>query len=78
MSRRLRARVASMAVPADFAADHWFWDEESAPRFVGVVRHGYLRMLRYSASGQRIITGIIGPGGLVGGISGGRRGNGLA
>ncbi len=77
LSKRLHARVAASAVPVTQAADHWFWDEESVPRFVGLVRHGFLRMLRYSADGRRMITGIAGPGGIVGEMTSGRRGYGL-
>lgn len=77
LSKRLHARFAAMTTPVTQTADHWYWDEESVPHFVGVVREGFLRMLRYSADGRRRISGIAGPGSIVGEATSGRRGYGL-
>lgn len=64
LPKRLLNRLSDFAIPAVHRADHWFRDRDR-PGGVMVVREGYLRLLRYSADGRRLITGIAGPGAIV-------------
>lgn len=59
-------------MPAMYPADHWLSDVEDADSPIIVLRTGYLRLLRYAADGRRLITGIAGPGAIVGEIPPGR------
>ncbi|WP_158243201.1 Crp/Fnr family transcriptional regulator [Acidimangrovimonas sediminis] len=59
-------------MPAIQRPNHWFWEAGGDDRFVAVVRSGYLRLLQYSPEGRRMITGIAGPGAIVGEVMKGR------
>lgn len=63
---RLQSRLSGLAAQSSLKADHWLWDIESGGEQVTVVRKGYLRLLRYSLDGRRLLTGIAGPGAVVG------------
>ncbi len=60
------ARFAEAARPVDYPAGHCFWDEDGRVNFVGILKTGYLRMLRYTADGRRQIMALVGPGDIVG------------
>ncbi|WP_158243093.1 Crp/Fnr family transcriptional regulator [Acidimangrovimonas sediminis] len=64
----LLPRLSRLAAPATHTAEHWLWDLDGEGRFVTVVRAGYLRLLRYSSGGRRLVLGIAGPGAMVGEI----------
>ncbi len=60
--------MSGFALPAVHGSDHWLWDPEDGSGPVTVLRRGYLRLLRYSVDGRRLITGIAGPGAVIGEI----------
>lgn len=66
LPNRAQERLASLSWQSDYAAGHTFWHEVEQPRFVGIVRKGYLRMQRHSLDGQRQIVAMITPGEIIG------------
>lgn len=47
-------------------ANKLLWDDEQAPKFMGVLQSGYLRFQRFSIDGRRQILGLLQPGDIVG------------
>lgn len=65
---RTRAFLGNQPVAHQFNANQTVWDGEHAPRFVGIVLSGYLRLQRYGFDGRRQIISLLKRGDVIGGL----------